>query len=215
MGNLTNKDVETLKKYVKIYDNKDIIFFSSYLLKKSNSDEIEREKGIMSNLYTGDFKIPYNGIEFNSSEQLLFYLNIIRWAKLVGIDDDKIKFKTDFLLSCNCGGTVKNHPQNRNFYEEIVGKKKKLIGCEKTFIDGWKNQYFILQLKYQYCPEFRNVLIKYKDKMWCENSDKPDCKLSIAGVLLDETSGKYCGINCVGRAMRRVFYENYLLKGEY
>ena len=60
---------DCLKKYELFYDKNDVILFNSRLLNKGNKDEIEREKGIMSNLYTGDFKIPYDGKEFHSSEQ--------------------------------------------------------------------------------------------------------------------------------------------------
>ena len=65
-------------------------------------------------------------------------------------------------------------------------------------------------MKYKYCEEFRNVLDKYKDKVWCENSDWGDC---FSGVLWDETIGKYRGINCVGRAMRLVYCERDKIMG--
>ena len=129
------------------YDKNNVILFNSRLLNKGNKDEIEREKGIMSNLYTGDFKIPYDGKEFHSSEQLLFYLNIIRWAKIVGYDDAEIKKRIDYLMSCKNGFEVKNTPQSMYFYESVVNKKKKLIGSVNAAIDDWKNQYFILHLR--------------------------------------------------------------------
>ena len=201
------------EKYEMLYDKDDVILFNSRLLNKGNKDEVEREKGIMSNLYTGDFKIPYDGKEFHSSEQLLFYINIIRWAKIVGIDDDEIRDRIEYLMSCKNGFIVKNTPRSMYFYEEIVNKKKKLIGAENAAIDGWKNQYFILRLKYKYCEEFRNVLEKYKNKVWCENSDKDTCKFSFAGVIWDETLQKYRGCNIVARAMRRVYNEREMIMG--
>ena len=208
-------EVEIIKeKYEMLYDKDDVILFNSRLLNKGNKDEVEREKGIMSNLYTGNFKIPYDGKEFHSSEQLLFYLNIIRWAKIVGISDEEIAFRTDYLMKCKNGFEVKNAKPSMIFYENVVNKKRKLIGVENAAIDGWKNQYFILRLKYKYCEEFRNVLEKYKNKVWCENSDKDTCKFSFAGVIWDETLQKYRGCNVVARAMRRVFNERNSIMGE-
>ena len=107
---------DCLKKYELFYDKNDVILFNSRLLNKGNKDEVEREKGIMSNLYSGDFKIPYDGKEFHSSEQLLFYLNIIRWAKIVGYSDDEISKRIDYLMSCKNGFEVKNTPQSMYFY---------------------------------------------------------------------------------------------------
>lgn len=208
-----NKLLEVLSKYEMLYDTKDVIFFNSRLLNKKNTDETEREKGIMSNLYSGDFKIPYDNREFHSSEQLLFYLNIIRWAKVVGFDDDEIKRRIDYLMSCKNGFIVKNTPQSMYFYESVVSRKKQLIGVENSLIDGWKNQYFIQRLKYKHCEEFRNVLEKYKDKVWCENSDKPDSKYSVAGVIWDDDLQKLRGCNLVGRIMRRVYNEREIIMG--
>jgi hypothetical protein len=202
------------EKYEMLYDKDDVILFNSRLLNKSNKDEVEREKGIMSNLYTGDFKIPYDGKLFHSSEQLLFYLNITRWAKIVGHNDAEIKNRIDYLMSCKNGFIVKNTPQSMYFYEDVVNKKRKLIGDENAAIDGWKNQYFILRLKFKYCEEFRNVLKKYEDKIWCENSDKETCKFSFAGVVWDEELQKFRGCNVVARAMRRVYEERKLIMGE-
>lgn len=213
MANRKTSNRELLSKYEMLYDKNDVILFNSRLLNKHNTDEVEREKGIMSNLYSGDFKIPYDGKEFHSSEQLLFYLNIIRWAKVVGYDDKEIANRIDYLMSCKNGFIVKNTPQSMYFYESVVGKKKKLIGTENAAIDGWKNQYFILGLKYKYCPEFRTVLDKYSDKVWCENSDKDTCKFSFAGVVWDEALQKYRGCNVVARAMRRVYNERKMIIG--
>ena len=110
-------------KYELIYDKSDVILFSSKLLNKSNKDEVEREKGILSNLYTGDFKIPYDGKEFHSSEQLLFYLNIIRWAKVVGFDDREICNRIDYLMSCKNGFIVKNTPQSISMKVLLVKRR--------------------------------------------------------------------------------------------
>jgi hypothetical protein len=205
---------DCLRKYEKYYDKDDVILFNSRLLNKGNNDEIEREKGIMSNLYCGGFKIPFDNKEFHSSEQLLFYLNIIRWAKIVGYDDVEIGKRIDYLMNCKNGFIVKNTGQSMYFYEDVVKRKERLIGVEQAAIDCWKNQYFILQLKYRYCKEFREVLDKYKEMIWCENSDKPTCKFSFAGVIWDEQLQKYRGCNVVARAMRRVYNERDLIMGE-
>ena len=41
-----NKLSEVLSKYEILYDTKDVIFFSSRLLNKKNTNEVEREKGM-------------------------------------------------------------------------------------------------------------------------------------------------------------------------
>lgn len=210
-----NKFNETISKYEMFYNKEDVILFNSRQLYKKNKDEIEREKGIMSNLYSSDFWIPFDGKLFHSSEQLLFYVNIIKWAKKVGFNDKEIQERIDYLMSCKTGFEVKNTPRSKYFYENVVNKKFKLIGLEDGALDCWKNQYFVLKMKYKYCKEFRDVLAKYSDKIWCENSDW-DVRdgISFAGVLWDENIGKYRGCSIVGRAMRRVFNERKLIMGE-
>jgi hypothetical protein len=140
-------------------------------------------------------------------------LNIIRWAKVVGFDDREISNRIDYLMSCKNGFIVKNTPQSMYFYESVVGKKKKLIGVENAIIDGWKNQYYILGMKYKYCAEFRNVLDKYSNKAWCEFSEKPTATHSLAGVVWDNQLQNYRGCNIVGRAMRRVYNERNMIMG--
>ena len=211
MVNKKNREkLGDLVKYEMIYDKDDVILFNSRRLYKKVTDEVEREKGIMSNLYTSDFKIPFNNRLFHSSEQLLFYLQIIKWAKKLGWENKEIKWRIDFLMSCKNGFEVKNHPCSKFCYEKIDKEKKDRFGLETCLWDGWKNQYFILKLKYKYCEEFRNVLKKYENKIWCEDSDWGD---GFSGVQWDETIGKYRGINCVGRAMRRVFEEREMIMG--
>lgn len=206
-----NRKLGELIKYEKIYDKEDIILFNSRQLNKRNKDEVEKEKGIMSNLYSGDFKIPYDGRLFNSSEQLLYYLNIIKWAKKLGFDDDEIQWRTEYLMNCKNGKEVKNTPKSRNFFEKIQSAKRKKLGINEALYDGWKNQYFINRLKYKYCSEFRNVLEKYEDKIWCEDSSWGD---SFSGVLWDDNIQKYRGISIVGRAIRRVYNERFKIMKE-
>lgn len=214
---MTNKQSikkELNQKFEMVYDKNDVILFSSRLLYKKVKDPNEREKGILSNLYTSDFRIPYDDKLFHSSEQLLFYLQIKRWAKRVGYEDKEIQDRIEYLMNCKTGFEVKNTPRSMYFYESIASRKKKLIGHDNAAIDAWKNQYFILRLKYKYCKEFRDVLEKYKDKVWCEYSCKPTDTKSFAGVVWDEELQKYRGCNVVGRTMRRVYNERINIMGE-
>ena len=202
------KDLKEFSKYEKIYDEKDIVLFNSYQL--NSEDEVEKEKGIMSNLYSG-CSIPYSSYTFNSSEQLLFFVNFVKWGeKACKKNGERYKdvpslvSTIDYLMTLKNGKQVKCNPRTKYFFENIQGWRKREFGLEKANTIDWKEMYFVIKLKYKYCEKFRNVLEKYKDKVYCENSFWGD---NFNGVVFDESIGKYRGVNALGRVMKRVYLE--------
>lgn len=202
------KDLKDFGRYEKIYDKKDIVLFNSYQL--NSEDEVEKEKGIMSNLYSG-CSIPYSTCTFNSSEQLLFFVNFVKWGeKACKKNGEKYKdvpslvTTIDYLIHLENGTQVKCNPRTKYFFENIQSWKKREFGLVKANFIKWKELYFVIKLKYKYCEEFRKVLEKYKDKVYCENSIWGD---NFYGVVFDDDIGKYRGINALGRVMKRVYLE--------
>ncbi len=202
------RDLKEFSKYEKIYDEKDIVLFNSYQL--NSEDEVEKEKGIMSNLYSG-CSIPYSSYTFNSSEQLLFFVNFVKWGeKACKKNGERYKdvpslvSTIDYLMTLKNGKQVKCNPRTKYFFENIQGWRKREFGLEKANTIDWKEMYFVIKLKYKYCEKFRNVLEKYKDKVYCENSFWGD---NFNGVVFDESIGKYRGVNALGRVMKRVYLE--------
>lgn len=200
MNKLRFKNLRGFQQYEKAYSKDDIVLFNSRCLKSDN--EVEKEKGIMSNLY-GGLQIPFEGNNFNSAEQLLYFLNFVKYGEEVS-DVPTLVTKIDQLFQCKNGLQVKNTPRVKYFFEKIESWKKKNLGFENCLFDSWKNLYLIVRYKYKYCKEFRDILEKYKDKIYCEDSNWGD---NFCGVVWDDELGKYRGINALGRAMKRIYLE--------
>lgn len=210
------KNLKEFAKYEKQYDKNDIILFNSYCLK--SDDVIEKEKGILSNLYSDcsiyiepQFKdVLYTNHKFHSSEQLLFFFNFLKWGEYIE-DVPSVVSRISFLLNLKNAKQVKGNPRTHFFYEKILSWKKKNLGWENAYFDEWKNQYLAIRMKYKCCKEFREVLDKYKDKVLCEDSYWGD---NFNGVLWDESIGKFRGVNALGRVMKRVYLERNEIMGE-
>lgn len=194
------KNLKEFSKYEKIYNKEDIVLFNSYQLK--SEDKEEREKGIMSNLYSA-LDIPYSTCHFNSAEQLLFFINFVKWGEKVE-NVPSLVSRISFLMNLKNGQQVKCNPRTHWVLSKIEGWTKKNLGLEQAYFDDWRNLYFIIKMKYKYCEEFRKVLEKYKDKIYCEDSFWGD---NFNGVVWDETIQKYRGVNALGRVMKRVYLE--------
>ena len=152
------RDLKEFSKYEKIYDEKDIVLFNSYQL--NSEDEVEKEKGIMSNLYSG-CSIPYSSYTFNSSEQLLFFVNFVKWGeKACKKNGERYKdvpslvSTIDYLMTLKNGKQVKCNPRTKYFFENIQGWRKREFGLEKANTIDWKEMYFVIKLKYKYCEKF-------------------------------------------------------------
>lgn len=206
MWNRSNnlRDLKELSKYEKIYDWKDIVLYNSYCL--NDSDEDERQKGILSNFYS-PCNIEFEGKTFCSSEQLYFYRIISEWGGYI----DGSKEVLDELMKFTEGRQVKNCEAVKKITDKIEKKRIKDLGKEVHWIEDWKLMYECIKLKYKYCKEFRDVLEKYKDKIIVEDSLWGD---NWAGALWDKKIGKYRGANVCGRAIMRVYKERNEILGE-
>jgi len=193
------KDLKDFSKYERFYDREDLMLFNSYQI--GQPEEEESEIGIMSNIYSG-CKIPFMGHIFHSAEQLLFWLNIKRWANMLGYKKVEIDFREYIVLNCKDGFDVKNNPLSHQFFEDIEAKKRKLLGDEKYFQDDWNVLFFCAKLKFIYTPELRELCKKYENKIWAENSFWGDYN---CGVIYDKTIKKYRGINMLGRCYRYIW----------
>ena len=201
MNKLRFKNLKGFQQYEKTYSKDEIVLFNSRYLKSDN--EVDREKGIMSNLYSNNYEITFHNNKFNSAEQLLYYINFLKYGEKVA-DVPTLVTKFDLLFHCKNGLQVKNTPRVKYFFEKIESWKKKNLGFENCLFDSWKNLYLIVRYKYKYCKEFREILEKYKDKVYCEDSNWGD---NFCGVVWDDELGKYRGINALGRVMKRVYFE--------
>lgn len=203
--NKKKENLGSFAKFEKFYDPNDVILFNSRRLNKSVKDEVEREKGIMSNLYP--CSIPFDGIIFNSTEQLLYYIYWKKWGLQVGFDKEEVYSRINCILNLKNGREVKNVPFSSNGFQKIYNSVRKYLGKEAAYYEDWKIIYFMICLKYKYCEEFRNVLEKYKDKVLCEDSEWNTSVDNYNGVYYDEELGKFRGVNALGRVMKRVYLE--------
>ena len=191
---LSDEDIAVIDGKPQLYRRKDIVLYNSY--KKDDTH-------IMSNFYS-NCGIEYDGKVFHSAEQLLFYRDAVKWGDGFVEKDDII----NEILNCKCGRDVKNNYKIKKFDKKIDKRKLEVLGFKGAYLDGWKNCYFCIKKKYEFCKEFREVLEKYKDKIIVEDSFWGD---NFAGCLY--TDGWYKGVNAVGRAMMAVRDEGIEGKG--
>ncbi len=186
---LSDEDFVEVGFMPQYYKRKDIVLYNSY--KKDGT-------GVMSNFYPCE--IEYEGKIFNSAEQLLYYKDAANWGDCYVEQFDIL----NEIMSCDCGRDVKNNYKVRRFDKKIDERKEFVLGKRGALIDGWKNCYECMKLKYRDCPEFREVLKKYDGKIIVEDSFWGD---NFAGCLWDNDLKMYKGINACGRAMMRVRME--------
>ena len=191
---LKDEEIIEIDGEPRFYRRKDIVLYNSY--KKDDTH-------IMSNFYS-NCGIKYDSRVFHSAEQLLFYRNVMKWGDGFVEKDDVI----NEIMNCKCGKDVKNNYKIKKFSKKIGKKKREILGLKGAFLDGWKNCYFCMKKKYEFCQEFREVLEKYKDKIIVEDSFWGD---NFAGCLY--VNGWYKGINACGRAMMAVREEGREGKG--
>lgn len=185
----TDEDFMKMGFEPRLYKRKDVVLFNSY--KKDGCE-------IMSNFYPCE--IEYEGKIFNSSEQLLFYKDASAW----GCDFVEQFDILNEIRACSCGREVKNNYKIRKFDKKIDEKKLSYLGLRGAMLDGWKNLYECIKLKYRDCKEFREILKKYDGKVYMEDSFWGD---NFAGCLWDDELKMYKGLNACGRAMLRVYKE--------
>ena len=185
-----------LKPYLRVYDPKDIILFSS---KNRN------ERKILSNFHESSVPMPWMGHYFNSAEAMLFYTYLHDFFNNPKYDEEKEE-ALQFIIDSKFGKEVKTN----KLVNKLYGKMKKSVinelGEEGWDLTDWEIACKIVKVKYEYCPEFKKLVDANKDKWFCENSFWE--KIPKPGVLkvTDKDSplyGKYIGCNLTGIAIQR------------
>ena len=191
------EDIESfgyLRPYLRVYDEKDIILFSS---KKKN------EYAILSNFWASSVPLPWRGKYYNSVEQIIIssYIEDNCDPKY----KDEMNRVLELIEKCKDGKEVKRNEDIQILYKKVKAETIKKIGEENWDLQDWKISSAAIKIKYDYCPEFRKVVDANKDKFFCEDSYWRECPK--AGVLLvkDKNSpfyGKYIGANYTGIAIQ-------------
>ena len=196
-----NKFIEEcgeFKKYLRVYDKEQIVLFRS----KS------KDYKILSNFHVSSTPLPFQGKEFTSVEQMLFYRIVNEYADMTSLKDRK-KEICDLIMSQQTGRDVKTNKDIRAFDAQIDSEVAAQIGKMNWSLIKWQIAYQNIKIKLEYCKEFRELLEANYGKYFCEDSHWGDWR---AGVLLctDESSdycGKYIGCNYTGRAIQRALVE--------
>ena len=186
------------KSLLKVYNKEDIILFRSR----------SKDYKILSNFHVSSTPLPFQGKEFNSVEQMLFYRIANEYADMTSLKDRK-KEICDLIMSCNTGRDVKINEDIRAFDKQIDEEVEAILGKTNWSLIQWQIAYQCVKIKLEYCNEFREILEANYGKYFCEDSHWGDWH---AGVLLcvDESSeyyGKYIGCNYTGRAIQRALVE--------
>ena len=189
-----------LRPYLRVYDEKESILFSS----KSRG-----ESKVLSNFHASSVPLPWRGKFFTSVEAMIFYTyieencNNPKW-------EAKKQEVLEMILNSQHGREVKEINRQTQFYKKVRKATVEVIGEENWDLYAWKVACDAVRVKYEYCPEFRKFVDKNRDKSFVENSYWS--KIPKAGALkvTDEQSpyfGKYIGCNFTGVAIQRCLQE--------
>lgn len=182
---------EIIKKYGRIYHKNDCILF--------NSNRFDCM--VLSNFWP--CAIWYKGLRFESVEQLYHWM----WADKVS--DDNLKERVMSYHGINNGYKIKKDGSIARRMKEIGEEFKQQLGDEAYFLEKWKVISECVNLKFQYCEEYRNFLIKNKGKKFVECCPWGD---KMFGAVYNEELNVYEGINASGRcataALKKYLEEN-------
>ena len=192
-----NEDIESfgyLRPYLRVYDEKDIILFSS---------KYKNEYRILSNFWASSVPLPWRGKYYNSVEQMIIS-SFIEDNCNPKYHDEMVKV-LEMIHNCKDGKEVKNNMEIQKLYKKVRKETIEKVGEENWDLQDWKVSRAAIKVKYDYCPEFREVVDANKDKFFCEDSYWKE--FPKAGVLkvTDESSpffGKYIGANYTGIAIQ-------------
>ena len=184
-----------LRKYLRVYDEKDIILF------RYNS---KGDAKMLSNMYASSVPLPWRGKKYNSVEQMIIS---------AFIEDncnpkykEELDYVLDYIYRCEDGMDVKQSKEVQALYKKVRGETIAAIGEEKWDLNDWVISSAAIKIKYDYCPEFREFVNANSDKYFCEYIyTKPKVKAGVLKVT-DENSpffGKYIGANYTGIAIQR------------
>ena len=183
-----------LRPYLRVYDEKDIILFSS---------KYKDERGVLSNFWASSVPLPWRGKYYNSVEQMIISSYIE--------DNCNPKYKEELdrvlelIYNCKDGKEVKGNEEIQKLYKKVRAETIEKVGEENWDLQDWKVSSAAIKVKYDHCPEFREYVDAHKDKFFCEDSYWKE--FPKAGVLLvtDKNCpfyGKYIGANYTGIAIQ-------------
>lgn len=185
-----------LKPYLRVYDPKDILLFSS-----KNKNELK----ILSNFHQSSVPMPWMGHYFNSAEAMLFYTYLHDFFNNPKYDEEKTE-ALQFIIDSKYGKEVKINKLVNKLYVKMKKSVISEMGDEGWDLTDWEIACKIVKVKYDYCPEFKKLVDANKDKWFCENSYWE--RIPKPGVLevTDKQSslyGKYVGCNLTGIAIQK------------
>ena len=189
-----------LRPYLRVYDEKESILFSS---------RSRGESKVLSNFHASSVPLPWRGKLFTSVEAMIFYTyieencNNPKW-------ETKKQEVLEMILNTRHGREVKEINRQTQLYKKVRKATVEVIGEENWDLYAWKVACDAVRVKYEYCPEFRKFINENRNKSFVENSYWS--KIPKAGVLkvTDEQSpyfGKYIGCNFTGVAIQRCLQE--------
>lgn len=189
-----------LRPYLRVYDDKESILFSS---------RSRGESKVLSNFHASSVPLPWRGKLFTSVEAMIFYTyieencNNPKW-------ETKKQEVLEMILNTRHGREVKEINRQTQLYKKVRKATVEVIGEENWDLYAWKVACDAVRVKYEHCPEFRKFVDENRDKSFVENSYWS--KIPKAGVLkvTDEQSpyfGKYIGCNFTGVAIQRCLQE--------
>ena len=190
-----------LRPYLRVYDEKESILFSS---------RSRGESKVLSNFHASSVPLPWRGKLFTSVEAMIFYTyieencNNPKW-------ETKKQEVLEMILNTRHGREVKEINRQTQLYKKVRKATVEVIGEENWDLYAWKVACDAVRVKYEHCPEFRKFVDENRDKSFVENSYWS--KIPKAGVLkvTDEQSphfGKYIGCNFTGVAIQRCLQED-------
>ena len=189
-----------LRPYLRVYDEKESILFSS---------RSRGESKVLSNFHASSVPLPWRGKLFTSVEAMIFYTyieencNNPKW-------ETKKQEVLEMILNTRHGREVKEINRQTQLYKKVRKATVEVIGEENWDLYAWRVACDAVRVKYEHCPEFRKFVDENRDKSFVENSYWS--KIPKAGVLkvTDEQSpyfGKYIGCNFTGVAIQRCLQE--------
>ncbi len=190
-----------LRPYLRVYDEKESILFSS---------RSRGESKVLSNFHASSVPLPWRGKLFTSVEAMIFYTyieencNNPKW-------ETKKQEVLEMILNTRHGREVKEINRQTQLYKKVRKATVEVIGEENWDLYAWRVACDAVRVKYEHCPEFRKFVDENRDKSFVENSYWS--KIPKAGVLkvTDEQSphfGKYIGCNFTGVAIQRCLQED-------
>lgn len=184
-----------LRPYLRVYDEKDVMLFNS---------RFEGDAKMLSNFHDSSVPLPWRGKTFISVEAMIFYAFIEDNCNNPKWEGEKMEV-LEALTNVVKGNRVREVKDK--LYKKVRKAYVDEYGEENWDLYAWRVSGEAIKVKYDHCPEFRELVYANKDKQFAEyqsfNKSVPK-----AGVkkITDEKSpycGKYIGCNFTGISIQR------------